>query len=86
VESVQHPQCLLGLVLGEQHPGQREVGGFFGVAGLVVRADATLGCPPCGRVHVAVGDQQPGPQRRSRVEPAGHRDAGSDPPGLLDGV
>jgi hypothetical protein len=72
--------------LGHQHPRQHQILRLPGIARLVVRAKATLVCPPGGRGEVALGQQQPRPLRRDGVDQAGQGRARRDPPGLLDGV
>ena len=67
VQPVQQRECLAGLALGEQDPGQHEVPGLAGVVRLVVRAESGLLRPPGGSGQVALGQQQPRPLRRNGV-------------------
>ena len=71
MQPVQQRECLAGLALGEQQPGQHQMPGLPGVVRLVVRAEAGLLRPPGGSGKVALGQQQPRPLRRDRVEQAG---------------
>ena len=71
-----------GAVLGEQNPGQHQILPLPLVARVVSRAEAPFLRPAGGRGDVALGQQQPRPLRRDRVQQAGHRRARRDPPGL----
>src|SRR6266542_271601 len=71
-QPLQQPQRLVGPVLGEQHPRQHQVLRLPGVARLVVWAEAALPGPAGGCGGVALGQQQPRPLRRDRVEQAGY--------------
>jgi hypothetical protein len=62
---------LAGPVLGEQDPGQDQVPGFAGVVWFVVRAQAVVLREPGRGGQVTLGQQQPGPRGRDRVEQAG---------------
>jgi hypothetical protein len=74
VQPVQQRERLGGPLPGQQHPGQHQVSRFPRVARLVFGVQAGLVSPPRGRGHVALGQQQPGPLRRGRIEQAsGHR-------------
>ena len=83
VQPLQEPQRLLGLLLGEQDPGQDQVLGLPRIAWLVVGMQAALVRPAGGRCDLALGQQQPSRLRRDGVEPGGHVRARGDPPGLV---
>jgi hypothetical protein len=83
VQPPQKSERLLGCLPGEQDPGQDQVLGLPGIAGLVVRVQATLVRPAGGRRDIALGQQQPRPLRRDGVEQGGHVRARRDPPGLF---
>ena len=71
VQPVQQRERLAGPVLCEQDPGQDQVAGFASVIWLVVRAEAVV-LGETGRArHVTLGQQQPRPLRRDRIEQAG---------------
>jgi hypothetical protein len=67
--------------LGEQHPGQDQIRRLVRVIWLVVWAEASGLCPLGGRADVALGQQQPRPLRRHRIEQADHLRAQLDLPG-----
>ena len=71
VQPVQQRERLGGPLLGQQHPGQHQVSRLPRVVRLVVRVEAALFRPARGRGQVALGQQQPRPLRRDRVEQAG---------------
>jgi hypothetical protein len=71
VQPVQQRQRLTGPALGEQHARQHQVLGLRCVAGLVLGAEAVLFRPADGSVHVALGQQQPGPLCRDGIERSG---------------
>jgi hypothetical protein len=70
VQPLQQPQGPLGGLLGEQHPHQHQVLMLAWVAGLVLGAEAASLGPADGGVDVALGQGQPGPLGRHRVEQA----------------
>ena len=82
MQPVQQRQRLGGPLLGEQHPGQHQVSRLARVARFVVGVQAGLVSPPRGRGHVALGQQQPGPLRRGRIEQASRHRRGM--PGFAD--
>jgi hypothetical protein len=58
-----------------------------GVAGLASGGEAALGGPAGDRGELALGEQQPRPLHRDRVDQVGDQLlAGQDPFGLLDGL
>jgi hypothetical protein len=83
VQPLQQRERRARAVLGEQHPGQHQVLGLPRVAGFVVRAEAAMLRPAGGCGDLALGQLQPGPLRRDRVEQAGHARARPGLHGLL---
>ena len=70
VQPVQQRERLGRPLLSQQHPGQHQVSRLPRVARLVFGVQAGLISPPRGRGHVTLGQQQPGPLRRGRIEQA----------------
>jgi hypothetical protein len=68
VQPFQQPQRPVGCLLGEQHPYQHQVPTLARVPGLVLGAEAACPDPAGGGVDVALGEGQPGPLGRHRVE------------------
>ena len=80
------PSACSGACCGEQHPGQHQVLALARVAGLVLGGEAACPDPAGGGVDVALGQGQPGPLRRHRVDQADDLRAQLDPFGLPEGV
>jgi len=70
VQPVQQRQCLGGPLPGQQYPGQHQVSRLARVARFVFGVQAGLISPARGTRRVALGQQQPGPLRRGRIEQA----------------
>ena len=81
-QPLQQGEGRAGVVLGEQHPGQHQIGRLLRVIWLVVGAETGSRCPLGGRADVAPGQQQPRPLRRHRVEQGDHLRAQPGLPGL----
>ena len=82
VQPVQQCQRLPGAVLGEQDPGQHQVPRLARVVLVVVRSEAGFFGPAGGCYEVTLGQQQPRPLCRDRVEQPGWPGRGL--PGLAD--
>ncbi len=78
----QQGECRAGVVSGEQHPGQHQIGRLPRVIWLVVWAETSSRCPLGGRVDVALGQQQARPLRWHRVEQGDHLRTQPGLPGL----
>jgi hypothetical protein len=72
LQPLQQLTRLVGPAVGEQHPHQHQMLRLPGIARLVAGAKAALLRPGGGCRDVALGQQQPRPLRRNRVERAGH--------------
>jgi len=70
VQSAQQRERLPGPALGEQDPGQHQIPGLTRIVWLIVRAEAGLRRETGRSGQVALGQQQPGPPGRNRVEQA----------------
>src|SRR5687768_3023584 len=55
-QPLEQPQCLVGLVLREQHPRKDKVLTLSEVARLILYTQPTLGAPAGGIVHLALGE------------------------------
>ena len=84
MQPLQKRERLAGLALGEQHARQHEILRLLRVRWLVVPTEAAFPRPFGYSRSVALGQQQPCPLRRDRVEEVGKGRAWRDPQCLAD--
>ena len=70
-QPVEQDQRRSGIILGEQQPGQDQVAWLARIVKRAVGPQTLISAPPGHLGHVSLGQQQPGPLRRDRVEQPG---------------